>query len=341
MPQRPHLYWILSILTSCLGLSACTSNEQPETGAVEDLTIVVEADKSRIEQEESALQAQRDQLEEERSRLRKQQDDIANKMTTLAPKDNNKKEALAAAERTLSVQQEALNKRLNAFEAERSKLDAEKNKLMERITQMASQPAAPARTSKDADTLLARRESALAEREKSLAAREGALIQRMDTVTKLLTELDLCNKNKAAMPTEVAAAVPSENGMAKQLASKQLRLVQSKMEQKGILEDDLAGQMRSMLEQAKRSIANGQHGEALDPLSQLTASIDGMIINQSFVQGKMARMNRMLQEGRSKNLPEPQQKKLTLLLGEANESLTDGRFDRANKRINQMLDILR
>lgn len=68
-------------------------------------------------------------------------------------------------------------------------------------------------------------------------------------------------------------------------------------------------------------------------------SVDATPINHAFVEGKMARINRTVGTSSAK-LDGANHKKVQNLLLEATDAFSDGRCDRANKKINQICALL-
>ena len=136
----------------------------------QDLTIVVEADKSRILQEEQSLQQKRATFEEERERLAREKSDIEQKLSTLSKKDKRQREELEQQQKRLADEEKKVRERQASFEGEREKLEEEKSKLLERISKM---------TATRGGLTIEQREQGIAQREKDVAEREARVTRSM------------------------------------------------------------------------------------------------------------------------------------------------------------------
>ena len=282
-----------SVLT-CKGDS--TTTETQESG-VEDLTIVVQQDKSRILEEEEALKRRRETFEAERQRLDGERNDVAKQLSSLSKKDRKQRQRLETAEKQIVEQQQKLRNQISSFENERDKLAKEKTKLLERIatlTQtkggMTVEQREQVMTQRERD--VARREAQLAAREKDLAQREGELVKRFEQAERIVASLQASSGVRVSM----AAPASSSTGPAtKQSVTKQQRDVHGAMQNKGVLADDLPPSARELDEAANQAIKNKDYTAAAGALTSLQSAVDGVDINQAFVQAKMTRINKVYQ----------------------------------------------
>ena len=67
--------------------------------------------------------------------------------------------------------------------------------------------------------------------------------------------------------------------------------------------------------------------------------VDSLKVDHAFVQAKFTRINRAYQ-GKADQLDEGQRKKVLALLDDVSDSFSDGRYDRANRKINQIQALL-
>src|SRR5688572_13344008 len=84
------------MLGAAILVGGCEEEAAEEQEQTEDLTIVVEADKSRILQEEQALSQQREAVESEQDRLKRERQEVEEKLATLSKKDRKTREKLEA-----------------------------------------------------------------------------------------------------------------------------------------------------------------------------------------------------------------------------------------------------
>ncbi|HET6345091.1 MAG TPA: hypothetical protein VFH51_09165 [Myxococcota bacterium] len=307
-------------------------------GGVEDVTIRVEADKSRILQEESALKARQRDFESEKARLERERAEIEEKKATVSQADRASREKLEAAERALTEQQKALRDRSDSFEAERSKLETEKSQLLERISKMTQTKGGL--TLEQREEAIARRERDVAQREKDVAAREREAARGLADVGKLLDEVRGGVAGRGAGSAKAGLTPSAANAAATRSSlNKVERSIHVKMDGKGILLDDLPPTVRDLSNAAAAASKSNDYPAAQEALTQMQQAVDAIAINHAFVQAKMARINRQF-EDKKVTVDEAKQKKIQGLLAEASDSFSDGRYDRANKKINQIFSLL-
>ena len=105
--------------------------------------------------------------------------------------------------------------------------------------------------------------------------------------------------------------------------------------------DDLSPSARQLESQANAANAARDYRGAQEALTQLLQAADAISVGHPFLQAKMARISRQVEERRGgRGLDETKQKKVQALLAEASDSFSDGRYDRANKKINQIVGLL-
>ncbi len=328
-----------------LGVGCKTETTEPakETAeGVEDLTIVVEADKSRILQEEQSLQANKQEFEKERERLEKERADLERKLATLSKKDKKQRERLESDENRLDQEEKKLRDRLKNFESERTALEAEKNKLLDRVSQMTQ--AKGGLTVAQREELLSRREKELSRRESKVAEREreiqklqGDAVKSLQDVTKLLTDLE-GNAGKTVTVVSQPAA-PSAKG-SKAAVQKAQSNYKAAMETKGVLAADLPPTIREQEQQAKSAMSAGDFDTAEQAYNTLKTNVDAIKVDYAFVHGKFSRITKQYPKEKIDQLGEAKRKQVSTLLEEVSDSVSDGRYDRANKKINQLYKLL-
>lgn len=327
-----------------VALSACRTGKVDDSGGVEDLTIVVEADKSRILQEEQSLQTKREGFEKERERLQKERGDVDQKLASLTKKDKRQREELESEQRRLAEEDKRVRERARSFESEREKLDSDKNKLLDRIAKMTATKGGL--TIEQREQVIAQREKDVAERERQLADREakiavrdGESARRLQEITKVVADLQAGGGRVASAPSAPAAAAPSAGGATATRASVQKlqKQVRSAMETKGVLFDDLPPAAKSLFQAANRAFEDKDFGSAFESFNELEQAVNGISVNGDFVKAKMGRINRDVEK---KSPDEASRKQIQVLLNDVAEAMNDGRYDRANKRINQIVGLL-
>lgn len=340
-PQTPGGAYLLAIFLLAT-MTACESEQEGQPEAeVEDLTIVVEADKSRILEEEAALSHERQEVESARDKLLKEKQEISRKLASLSKKDRKQREMLESEQSRISREEARLRDRQRSFEAERLKLEREKNQLIERIASMTASKGGL--TIEQREARIAQREREIARREREVAERENALAKREAQASATLQELTgvLAGLREGGVTKTVIVnnAPPSASASAtRSQAQKAQKALRNKMDAKGILMDDLPPTAKSVYEQGNNAMAAKDFGDAVAAFEQVQAIVDGIAINQSFVQGKMARLNRAITQTK---LDDDLKKRVQGLLAEVSDAAADGRYDRANKKANQIATALR
>ncbi len=330
------------VLGLALGfIFACKGSDEAEEsaeGGVEDLTIVVEADKSRILQEEQSLQEKRVGVEQETARLAKERADIEAKLASLSKKDKKQRDELEAQEKKLADEERRIRENTKNFESERAKLDEEKTKLLDRISKLTATKGGM--TIEQREAALAQREKDVALREKAVADREGKIAAREGEVGKRLTELASAMQGmggtvtKTIVVNNTSAASAPAGGATKASAQKVQKQVRGAMDAKGLLGDDLPPTAKELLGAGNEAMENKDYGSAQQSFTDLLGVIESIQINRAFIEGKMQRANKIAQK---KQLNDEGKG----LLDEISNSAADGRYDRANRKLNQLLALIK
>lgn len=343
--REPRLQSLFLAGAMSLSFAGCPGDLDAVDGgdeAVEDLTIVVEQDKSRILEEEAELQKRRQSVQAERARLENERVDVARKLASLSKKDRKQRQRLEQAEKQILSEQRKLQQKLSSFEGERDKLAQDKTRLLERIARL---------TQTKGGLTLAQREELIGERERDVARREAQLARRERAVAEREAEVGVrltdAERLLSGLKTGVGRGVPAPGGPSSSAATasrssvlKLQRDVRQTMQSKGILTNDLPPSSRPLDGQAAQAIRAKDYASAQQSLTSLQGVLRTIDINQAFVQAKMTRMNKVYQ-GAVAKLNEGQQKKVLGLLDDVSDSFSDGRYDRANRKINQIYAMLR
>jgi hypothetical protein len=329
--HSPVLSLVLVTLPAC-GMFGGGS-EQTSAPVNEDLTIVVEADKSRILQEEQSLQQKKQSFEQERERLSKERSDVEQKLSSLSKKDKRQREELEAQQKRLADEERRVRERASTFENERQKLEDDKNKLLDRISKMTATKGGL--TIEQREQAIAQREKDVAEREHRVAQREAEASNRIAELSKVLAELQASGGLTKTVVVNNPTVAPSGGGGGGNRASalKMQKQVRSGLDSKGLLLDDLPQSARELYKNGNEAFEAKDFDSATQSYSELAGIIDGIQINRAFVEAKMLRINKMSEK---KQLDAKGQG----LLQEISDASTEGRWDRANKKINQVLALL-
>ncbi|MEO0460165.1 MAG: hypothetical protein AAF219_04920 [Myxococcota bacterium] len=327
--------------------TACASEAggaDEEEAGVEQFSINVEADRSRILAEEESLQKQQATVESEREQLERARGEIGERLARLSKNDRKQREALEAEQRNLTKQETELRTRLGKFEKDRSKLEREKTQLLERVNRMQDMATSSAR---------------LDERERSLTRLQSQLKSRADELEKIATglkrEREQQNKQMAAMIERVEALAEALEGNLDKAGGSRTVYVQKssggskataasvrdlerkarrKMQSRGILSADLSPTARQHERNAKSASKAKDFEQAADHYNQLFAAIERTKVNAEFVEAKMRRINSEIGKRKAPA-------KVSGLLNDVSASFTDGRYDRANRKINEIYALIR
>ena len=243
----------------------------------------------------------------------------------------------------MAAQEAKLNEKTRTIDSEHDKLLQEKTRLLDRIGKLAQNQGSLTVTQREEamaarEQRLAERERQVAEREKAVASREAEVGTRLDEAQKVLSGLQSASTLvRTAAPS--AAATGAAKEATRQSATKLQQKVRAKMDAKGILADDLPPGERDLEGSGRQAIEGKDYAAATDALMRLEGVVDSIDVNQAFVQAKMTRINKMYQ-GKMDSLDEARRKKVLGLLEEVSDSFSDGRYDRANKKINQIYTVL-
>ncbi len=332
--RRIHIACVATLATfACKDPQA----KAPEAAPVEEMSIVVEADKTRILEEEQSLRKERATVEDEQARLSLERTEISERLATLSKKDKSQRDKLETDQKRLQDEETRLSTRMRSFEEERDKLEKEKNKLLDKISKI-DPGAAPkgSLTVQQREESMAKREQTVARREAEVAQREKAVADRENEVGKALRDAQSLLSTAGSTRTIVMnapAASPSATPTPASVASMR-RDVTRKMEYRGLLTDDLPPTAREYDQEAKNSVKQKDFAAAQDALVKLDKTIEGVVVNGPFVQGKMTRINRTYA---STKLDANRSTTMQKLLSEFTDLATDGRWDRANQKANQMV----
>lgn len=285
-------------------------------------------DSKALSGNEEDLLARRDSLLSARTRIRKARADLTVKRRELLQKggDTSSLDAeetkLLAEERKLSEEESQLNKSLSSLLTERRQLVAQLS------AQATTQNRAAAR-----DTLMASRERAVADREARLSEREAALAARESAQAK--REKETCG---GGQPTIIQTVDARGSKYKKSDVEPMLKKARQSMSRKGILRSDLPAAVQGLEDEATAAMAKGDYGRAHFAANQLVRSVRGIGINKGFIAAKIGRLNTAI---KGKKLGATKDAEVSKLFREATANFGDGRFKRANKRLNRIYGLIR
>jgi hypothetical protein len=321
--------------------------EEAAPTGTDDVTIVLEADKTRLQHEQDVLAAQRQDFAQERQRLEREHQALVGQIGALNNPDAGTRAVLEAARKLLAEQQRILDDRASTLEAERARLQHETADLADKLVKQAH-VARPASTgcsveAREQDVAarekgVAAREQQVAKREQDVAAREVDAARIVDDAAKALAAVQA-----GAAPAPTVATAGSPKGATGPATADEVTgletHVHSTMDDRGLLADDLPQAQRKLLAEATNAEARHDYVAARAALAQLDASVRGTKVDKAFVTAKMKRVNLRLQKVQTQ-LDAAKQATVRDLLAEVNDAFNDGHFDRANHKINQIIATL-
>ena len=189
---------------------------------------------------------------------------------------------------------------------------------------------------------VSRRESKLSDHEKEVTKLQADAIHSLQEINKLLAELQAGGGRPVVLanPGTSPAAAPAGPKATKASFQKLQKDVKAKMDNKGILVADLPPAARDLDKNAKTAASANDLDAAQQALTELGNIVDGIKVDHAFVQGKFSRINKSYPKEKIEQLDEKKRKQVLGLLDEVSDSFSDGRYDRANKKINQLYRLL-
>ncbi len=325
-----------SIITISLGVALLTAapgckDKKPLRGD-EDVKAVVAEDR-RITEKENELLARRGVLQRERNGLRDKRVEIITKKMTLPETDSEGKQELeqeesklARLEASLVTQELTLNKKLQSLLDQRTglvdKLGEDKSGKDVLITR---REYSVALREKD----FARREGVISKREKILAAREQALAER---------QARGCPKATTVVQSYTPPSSTGGGSYTRKDVEPVYRAALKAMNKKGVLTADLPAGADRLVTEVRHSVSKGDYVRAKYAADQLLATVRKMKINRGFIGTKIDRLSRAIKRTPPSNA---NREKVNTLFQQATANYGDGRFIRANSRLNRIYSLLR
>ncbi|MEP6865740.1 MAG: hypothetical protein ABJE66_34290, partial [Deltaproteobacteria bacterium] len=177
------------------------------------------------------------------------------------------------------------------------------------------------------EAAVAARERAIADREKIEIVRDGEMAARWK---------DTCQASST--PVIIQQAPPKGGNYSKRDVSDLIARARSGMNRKGILVADLPGPAQSLESEASKALNDNDTSKAYFVASQLVGMVDSIQINRPFIQAKMARVQAQI---KSSKQDEATTQQLSGILSQVIQNFGDGDFNAANKRLNQLVAMLR
>ncbi|HET9988933.1 MAG TPA: hypothetical protein VFQ65_10435 [Kofleriaceae bacterium] len=264
------------------------------------------------------LLARRDKLLEQRQHLEEKRSGLDLEIKEIEKQGGDASEK---KKEKADIDSQLDNSTANELQQLNTKLDTMKQS-GDRSAQMASREAE-----------VANREAAVATRERALADREKGLIQRDSEMAARWK--DTCQASSAP----VIIQAPAKGGnYSKKDVSDLIARARAGMSKKGLLVADLPGPAQSLESEASKALNDNDTSKAYFVASQLVGMVDSIQINRPFIQAKMARVQAQI---KSSKQDEATTQQLSGILSQVIQNFGDGDFNAANKRLNQLVAMLK
>ena len=344
--RPPVLVASLLISFSLLG-AGCDSER---TSAPDELTIVVRGDRRELELKEQALEQREASLGSEKEKLDQRiaelskNLDAAGKSLSAADLGQRRRfeEELARArlaQKETSLKFETLRAQKNEVGALKTAIDpplaqAQSAVLAAREAAVALREArtneseqVASRRAQAADAEIKKREQAVAAREQEVAAREQGVAAREQEAARLAAVL---GKGEVRLPG--LRDVPR----AQAVEQKHKKLLDD-LDARGILVVDLAAEDQPLNAEIWAARRLGDFARAGDLVADLGKALRSLKIDRTFVEAKMVRLQAVRAQAK---IGEAQKRDVERLLHEVTSAYSDGRYEQANRGLNQIARIL-
>ena len=304
----------------------------------EDLTIVVEADRSKLTAQEKELALRLEEFEKERERLRAEREELMQSKETIKDKDASQLQRIREMEKRLWSKERSMWKRETDLDQEKRQLETSKTRML--VEPLALPKAGAGVSLGGREAGMARRETSLAGREKDLALREKRVAQREEAVAT--REKALAARESQAPTTRIVNVTRSESGsgrVSKKQAQRAYKRARKLMGGKGILHADLPPELQGVQADIKAALNKKDYRTARDLSEQLRAALSAMVVDEGFIKRKFARLNDLSRKKSPKS--DAKKKEVKSLLRKATQLVADGQFGKANRHLNRIYSLLR
>lgn len=289
------------------GIAGCKANG--------DAAAALDPAALRAQQE---LLARRDKLLETRHKLEAESNSLGLEISDI--------EARGGDATAKKKQKDDLDRQLNNATAQ-----AELNQLNSKLDLL--------RQTGDKSAQIVAREADLAGRERTLAEREARLAERERQLVLRDAELAQRWKDGCQMGAPVIIQqTPKGGNYAKKDVSDLIARAKAAMAKKGVLTSDLPGPAQGLEVEASKALSDNDMGKAYFAASQLASTVDSIAVNRTFLQAKMARVQQQIKSSKPDDATNQQ---LSGVLSSVIQKFGDGDFASANKRLNQLVSMLK
>jgi hypothetical protein len=185
----------------------------------------------------------------------------------------------------------------------------------------------------DKSAQLASREAELSSREKLVADREARIADREKSLIQRDFELSQRWKDQCTTgtPVIIQQTAPKGGNYSRKDVSDEIARARSAMQKKGLITSDLPGPAQNLEAEAGKALNDNDISRAYFAAQQLEATVIAINVNRDFIKTKIARLQAQL---KASKVDDNQQ--LTQILGDVMQKYADGDFTSANRRLNQL-----
>ena len=301
-----------------IALVACDDDK----AVPDELTIVVQADRREVEQQEKALREREDSLAKDKAQLDQRIADLAKGLKAAA--DAEQRRRLEEELRQSQVLEGQLGVRVSALQAQKIEVEAKK-RAVDADLQRAAQAALDVRAA-----AVAAREAKMAEREAQVATHERDVGQRAKDVA--LREKAVAAFERQGPPPEYRdrKQVPKAA-----LVEEKHKKLLADLDPRGILISDLPPEDQPLNAEIFAARRQRDFARAMDLLNDLAMA--KLRVDQRFVEAKIFRLQ--VARGTAK-LSDTQRGEIEKLLKDVTSAFSDARYEQANKGLNRIAVIL-
>ena len=310
------------LLAAALLAVLCACDD--EKAVPDELTIIVQADRREVEQQEKALREREEALAKDKSQLDQRISDLAKGLKAAA--DAEQRRRLEEELRQSQALEGQLGVRVSALQAQKSEVEAKK-RVMDVDLARAAQAALDVRAAS-----IAAREAKVAEREAQAAVHDRDLAQRFKDVA--LREKAVAAFERQGPPPEYRdrKQVPKAA-----LVEEKHKKLLAELDARGILVSDLPPEDQPLNAEIFAARRQRDFARAMDLLNDLVKVVARLRVDQRFVEAKITRLQGARGTAR---LSDTQRGEIEKLLKDVTSAFSDGRYDQANKGLNRIAVIL-
>jgi hypothetical protein len=323
------------LVLGCFGLTlsflfACEGKKDNK-----DLTIVVEADHSKVVQQEKELQERVNQYQKDKEEMEREKSELTEVKSKMKGQDKIQAQRVMEMEKRLYEKERELATREDMLKNERQDV---LKKSSGKPSPEGAGGAGPYQQVllreqhiAEREKITAVREDGLAKREKDLAQREAELARREADFLRLQGSLASIRGSTFSRGRDAGSVVNRE------MAEKTYKATLNQMRVRGILWEDLQVEGAGLQEKIAGARGKGDYGKMLDLIEQWQTLITSVQINQEFISRKFQWLSQM----KEKNPPSAKDKEsVKILLQKSVQLSSDGDFVGSNSELNKIYTLL-